>query len=43
MNEAPTNEAGHVAAVHSYVSEHLDQMLAELIDWVRLCSVADLP
>jgi acetylornithine deacetylase/succinyl-diaminopimelate desuccinylase-like protein len=42
-DEAQTNEVGNAADVHVYVSEHLDQMLAELVGWVRLRSVAGLP
>jgi hypothetical protein len=41
--EARMNQVGDAAAVRAYVSEHLDQMLAELIGWVRLRSVAGLP
>src|SRR4051794_865622 len=41
--EARMNQVGDGAAVRAYVSEHLDQMLAELIGWVRLRSVAGLP
>jgi acetylornithine deacetylase/succinyl-diaminopimelate desuccinylase-like protein len=41
--EARTSQDGNGAAVQAYVLEHLDQMLAELIGWVRLRSVAGLP
>jgi hypothetical protein len=42
-NEAQTNEVGKAADVDVYVSEHLDQMLTELVGWVRLRSVAGRP
>src|SRR5919202_300376 len=39
----PGQDAPGTKAVHAFVAEHVDEMVAQLVEWVRLRSLAGLP